>query len=124
VAETSTALALDWLRRASIRIVVATPAAERPHWESDLGEAVAIVVGGERYGVSRAWLDAADEAVGIPMPGAADSLNVAVAAGILLFDAGRRRAAPDRAAQLETVSRARTVIAPRRAPKSGRTSQR
>jgi RNA methyltransferase, TrmH family len=91
VAETSTPAAVDWLRRMSVRIVVATPAGERPHWEADHGEAVAIVVGAERHGLSTAWLEAADETVLIPMPGPADSLNVAVAAGIVLFDASRRR---------------------------------
>jgi tRNA G18 (ribose-2'-O)-methylase SpoU len=42
--------------------------------------------------VSPAWLHAADEAVAIPMPGPADSLNVAVAAGVVLFEAARQRA--------------------------------
>ena len=37
------------------------------------------------------WRDVADELVSIPMPGSADSLNVAVAAGIVLFEAVRQR---------------------------------
>ncbi len=53
---------------------------------------IAVVVGNERYGVSRAWLDAADEAACVPMPGPADSFNVAVAAGVVLFEAARQRA--------------------------------
>jgi TrmH family RNA methyltransferase len=91
VAETSTGAALEWLRRDRLGIVVATPGGARPHWDAAYGASVAIVVGSERHGVSDSWLDAADETVEIPMPGPADSLNVAVAAGIVLFEAARRR---------------------------------
>ena len=48
-------------------------------------------MGDERHGVAAAWLDAADETVSVPMPGPADSLNVAVAAGVVLFEAARQR---------------------------------
>jgi len=75
------------------RIVVATPDGARPHWAADYSGATAIVVGNERSGVSDACLDAADETVRIPLPGPADSLNVAVAAGIVLFEAARQRGA-------------------------------
>ena len=68
------------------------PRRAEPCWEADLAGPVAVVVGNERYGVSRAWLDAADEAVSVPMPGPTDSLNVAVAAGVVLFEAARQRA--------------------------------
>jgi RNA methyltransferase, TrmH family len=71
------------------RIVVATPDAPQPVWDADLRGPLALVVGNERYGVSDAWVEAADELVSIPMPGPADSLNVAVAAGIVLFEAAR-----------------------------------
>jgi RNA methyltransferase, TrmH family len=83
---------IAWLRASALPIVVATPGAERSCWAADLAGPAAIVVGNERYGVSRAWLDAADETVIVPMPGPADSLNVAVAAGVILFEAARQRA--------------------------------
>ena len=54
---------------------------------------MAIVVGSERHGVGAAWREAAAETVAIPMPGRADSLNVAIAAGVVLFEAARQRAA-------------------------------
>jgi TrmH family RNA methyltransferase len=91
VARVDTAGAVEWLRQRAIRIVVATPGADLPHWQSDLTRPSAIVVGNERVGVSDRWLDAADELVEIPMPGPADSLNVAVAAGVALFEAVRQR---------------------------------
>ena len=84
VAQSSATDAVARLRRDGVRIVVATPDAPRTHWDADFGE---------RNGVSRTWLDAADDAVSIPMAGAADSLNVAVAAGVVLFEAVRQREA-------------------------------
>jgi TrmH family RNA methyltransferase len=53
----------------------------------------AIVVGTEQVGLSAAWTEAADLSVSIPMRGQADSLNVANAATILLFEAVRQRRA-------------------------------
>lgn len=92
VAECATADALPWLREHGAEIVVATPSARSVFWETDLTARVALVVGSERHGVSRAWLEGADRCVSIPMPGPSDSLNVAVAAGIVLFEAVRQRA--------------------------------
>jgi TrmH family RNA methyltransferase len=86
VAESSTADAIAWWPG---RVVVATPAGRRAHWEVDYRGPTAIVVGNERVGVGRAWLTRADETVRIPLPGPADSLNVAVAAGVVLFEALR-----------------------------------
>jgi TrmH family RNA methyltransferase len=51
----------------------------------------AIVVGHEKYGVGGVWLGHPHVGVGIPMRGRVDSLNVAVAGGILLYEAGRKR---------------------------------
>jgi TrmH family RNA methyltransferase len=89
----SRADALAWLRAGRVRVVVATPDSERHVWGGDYSApGLAVVVGGERRGVDPAWIAAADETVRIPMSGRADSLNVAVAAGIVLFEAARQRA--------------------------------
>ncbi len=45
----------------------------------------------EQYGLSRDWLEGADTEVMIPMPGSVDSLNAAMAAGIVVFEAVRQR---------------------------------
>lgn len=83
-----------WLRAHRIRIVVASPVGSLPPWGADLAGPVAVVFGCEKRGVTSTWLDAADDVVGIPMPGEAmDSLNVAVAAGVVLFEAARQRLA-------------------------------
>lgn len=94
LAEASTAAALAWLDEQGARVVAATPDGARPYWEADYRTAgVAVVVGGERYGLDPRWLEVADETVRVPMAGHADSLNVAVAAGIVLFEAARQRSA-------------------------------
>jgi TrmH family RNA methyltransferase len=91
LATATTDEARAWLGRRRVRIVVADPNAITPYWAADLSGAVAVVVGNERNGVSADWLAAADEAVSIPMGVDVDSLNVAVAAGIVLFEAARQR---------------------------------
>jgi TrmH family RNA methyltransferase len=94
IAVTSTTDAISWLREREIAIVAATPAAVRPPWSVDLAAPAALVVGCEKRGLGAEWLAAADERVGIPMPGPAmDSLNVAVAASVLLVEAARQRLA-------------------------------
>lgn len=91
LAEASAASATSRLVARGVRIVVATPNAATSYWEGSYDQPCALVVGSERSGVSETWLAAADESVSIPMSGAADSLNVSVAAGIVLFEAVRQR---------------------------------
>jgi TrmH family RNA methyltransferase len=52
---------------------------------------VALVVGGEAGGIAESWRLTADAAVHIPMVDGAESLNAAVACGILLFEIRRQR---------------------------------
>ena len=88
----STALeALAFLKRKKIPIFAATPGASLAYTEVDFRGAVAIAVGTEQLGLSAAWMEAADVQVRIPMRGAADSLNVAMAATLLLYEVRRQR---------------------------------
>ncbi len=82
-----------WLRARGIRAVVTTPAAEALYTDTDLRGPLALVMGSEQYGLSDAWLREADARVRIPMAGQADSLNVAMATIITLFEAVRQRGA-------------------------------
>jgi TrmH family RNA methyltransferase len=82
---------LAWLRANGIRTVATTPAAERIYSDADLRGPLAIVMGSEQYGLSEFWLKNADLPVRIPMAGQADSLNVAMATIITLFEAVRQR---------------------------------
>jgi RNA methyltransferase, TrmH family len=87
---------LPWLRQRGIRIAATTPAAEKPYTEADLRGPLAIVMGSEQYGLSEFWLKEADLPLRIPMAGQADSLNVAMATMITLFEAVRQRNAAAR----------------------------
>lgn len=82
-----------WLRDRGIRAVATTPSATLLHTEADLRGPLAIVMGSEQYGLSDFWLQEAEERVRIPMAGQADSLNVAMATIITLFEAVRQRGA-------------------------------
>jgi TrmH family RNA methyltransferase len=95
VATATAAEARDWLRTNAIRAVAARVDAERLHTAADLTGPLAIVLGSEAEGLSDAWRDGDVEAVRLPMLGIADSLNVSVAAAVLLYEARRQRdAAP------------------------------
>lgn len=91
VIETSTDEALAWIKKRKFSIVAATPHAEKVFWDVDLAGNTAIVVGTEQYGLSSRWLDEAEFKVRMPMLGQADSLNVASATTILLYEAVRQR---------------------------------
>jgi TrmH family RNA methyltransferase len=79
-------------RRHGCRIVAATPHAGRLFFEADLRGAAAVVIGGEGPGVPESILAAADDRVTIPMQPPVESLNTAVAAALLLYEARRQRA--------------------------------
>jgi TrmH family RNA methyltransferase len=82
---------LSWLRARGIRIVATSPAAGKLYTDCDLTGPLAVIMGSEQYGLSEFWLSNADLPVRIPMAGQADSLNVAMAALITLFEAVRQR---------------------------------
>lgn len=91
LAVASTRDAIEWLQDRGIRTVATTPDTSLGYTEADLTGGVAVVVGSEQYGLSDQWLAAADARVRIPMRGRADSLNAAMAAGVVLFEAVRQR---------------------------------
>ncbi len=91
VAEASSAETIAWLRRRGITLVAATPQASQLYTEAYLRGAIAIAVGTEDQGLSATWLSEAEVAVRIPMHGQVNSLNVATAATLLLYEAVRQR---------------------------------
>lgn len=97
VAAATTADTIAWCRQRGVSLVVTTPVARRWHTEVDLTGPVAIVVGSEKHGVDPVLREAADELVRIPMAGRVNSLNVSVAAAVVLFEAVRQRATGERA---------------------------
>jgi tRNA G18 (ribose-2'-O)-methylase SpoU len=86
--------ALVELRSRGIRVVAAHPHAnQRAITQAELAGDCCLVFGSEGTGLSAEVLAACDEAVAIPMPAAVDSLNVASAAAVFLYEATRRRKA-------------------------------
>jgi TrmH family RNA methyltransferase len=82
-----------WLRERGVRTVATTPAAQTLYTAADLRGPLAVIMGSEQYGLSEFWLKHSDLPVRIPMAGQADSLNVAMATIITLFEAMRQRTA-------------------------------
>lgn len=86
------AAAVERLRRGGHRIVAAHPGDDAVDFRTvDFTGATALMVGAELYGISDEGLALADEVVAIPMVGMVRSLNVSVAASLLLFEALRQR---------------------------------
>jgi TrmH family RNA methyltransferase len=76
-------------RRAGRRLLVTTMAGGTSMDEADLSGEIVIVVGSEAHGVCETLVDAADELITIEMAGPTESLNVAMAASILCYEAAR-----------------------------------
>ena len=91
LAETSSGEAVEWFRKHNIRTLAASPHSHETYTEVDMTQGIAIVVGAEQYGLTDYWMNNADIGVVIPMLGRMDSLNVATAATILLYEAARQR---------------------------------
>jgi TrmH family RNA methyltransferase len=72
------------------RIVVTVPAGGNEYYKEDLQEGIALVIGNEGRGISESIIDMADVRVTLPMKGNIESLNAAVAAAILMYEANRR----------------------------------
>jgi len=83
---------LGMLKSRGIWIVGAADSAEKSLFDSDLTGGVALVLGSEGEGLRRLTAERCDFVVRLPMAGVVESLNVAVAAGILLYEALRQRA--------------------------------
>jgi 23S rRNA (guanosine2251-2'-O)-methyltransferase len=82
---------LDELRRRGFTVVGLDPRGPLSWDRADLRGRIIFVAGGEARGLSPAVARACDLRVAIPMAGGVDSLNVAVALGVLLFEAVRQR---------------------------------
>lgn len=79
------------LQKKGIRLYAGDLKAEKAPWQADLSQKTAILIGNEGAGLSEGAKKSADELIRIPMPGQAESLNAAIAAGMLLYEAVRQR---------------------------------
>jgi RNA methyltransferase, TrmH family len=76
---------------AGVRVLATVPRGGTPLPKANLAGPAALVLGGEGAGLSKPILDAADEGITIPMRGRIESLNVSVAAALVLYEAFRQR---------------------------------
>lgn len=79
------------LKALGIKIICSSEKARINYTQADLTLPVGIVMGAEDVGISNQILRECDEMVGIPMKGSISSLNVSVAAGIMMYEAVRQR---------------------------------
>jgi 23S rRNA (guanosine2251-2'-O)-methyltransferase len=82
---------MDLLQKSGVRVIAATEKAERFYTQSDMKGPVAILMGSEESGISPALIRKADDLVKIPVLGKIGSLNVSVAASLMVYEAVRQR---------------------------------
>jgi tRNA G18 (ribose-2'-O)-methylase SpoU len=83
--------AIEWLSAHSFDVLLADAAGARHYRSYPYPGRTALVVGSERYGISRPWYAPGFTRIAVPMLGAADSLNVAVCASVILYEARARK---------------------------------
>jgi len=82
---------IHFLKENNVAIYSATLQAAVDYHSCDFTKNTALVVGTEATGLSGSWRDHSTQNISIPMQGEIDSMNVSVAAGILIFEAKRQR---------------------------------
>lgn len=82
---------IKYLQQSGIQLVAATEKAEDFYYKVDFSIPTAILLGAEDRGVDMEFLKVADQMVKIPILGAIESLNVSVAASILIYEAVKQR---------------------------------
>ena len=82
---------IRFLRESGLQVFAATEKAPGTIYSEELSGPAAIILGSEEKGIGPVLLKEADRLVSIPMKGAISSLNVSVAAGIILFEVLRQR---------------------------------
>lgn len=78
---------LRWLKKNQFHVVLTDTDADKTYYEAQYQGRVALVMGSEKYGISPVYYDIPHTSISIPMLGDLDSLNVGVAATIILYEA-------------------------------------
>lgn len=91
IATGTTAEIISFLKERNINFYCATLQNSNSYHTQDYTTPTALVVGTEATGLTQEWSDAATQNIIIPMQGEIDSMNVSVAAAILIFEAKRQR---------------------------------
>lgn len=80
-----------FLKHHNVRLIATTPHTSKIYWDEDLRGPIALLLGNEHAGLSEKLLAQADSKIKIPLYGKSDSLNVATAATLSLYEALRQR---------------------------------
>ncbi len=91
IVEEESGTVIDWLVKNKYRVILTDTDAKNFYYEEDFKGRVAIVMGSERYGISKEWYGINADAIKIPMYGDCDSLNVGIAATLILYEAAIKR---------------------------------
>ncbi len=86
--------AYQMVKKARMKVFLATADGEHIYSEENLNIPIAWVLGSEAKGAGIFWQKAADVTVSLPMAKGAESLNVSIAAGILLYETARQKGFP------------------------------
>ncbi len=84
-------MTIDFLKDSGLQIISATEKSSEYYYSVDFTKPTAIIMGSEENGVSEKYLNKSDKNVRIPIYGEIESLNVSVAAGIMIYEAIRQR---------------------------------
>lgn len=82
---------IDFLKQSGLKIAAATEKTDKNFYNFDLTGPIALLLGSEGEGISGEYLKKADLEVKIPLLGEIESLNVSVAAGVLMYEIVRQR---------------------------------
>lgn len=82
---------IDYLKNSGLQLVAATEKAEKQMYDIGYELPTAIIVGSEDDGISPSYLKKCDQLVSIPISGQTASLNVSVAAAVMIYEAVRQR---------------------------------
>ena len=77
---------IQWKRQINIPMIGTSDAAPADFRSATYAPPLLLCLGGEQHGLSKEAIEACDTVVSIPMAGRADSLNLAVAAGVMLYE--------------------------------------
>jgi 23S rRNA (guanosine2251-2'-O)-methyltransferase len=89
--EKSIVRAIEFLKESGLKVVCSSDSTGKIASEADLTGPAVLILGSEDKGISRELIDLADQVIKIPMTGTIGSLNVSVAAGILMYEVVRQR---------------------------------
>jgi 23S rRNA (guanosine2251-2'-O)-methyltransferase len=82
---------IKFLRNSGLQIVAVTEKAENFYYGTDFTSPVALILGAEDKGINKDLLKSIDKSVKIPMFGSVESLNVSVAASVVIYEVVRQR---------------------------------